>query len=53
MYYADRDYVCQKIILCPKNDTSDLIIHQLPGGLFTKLLKLKLKLSFCYKLSLN
>ena len=39
--YADRDYVSQKIILCPKNDTADLIndyvIHQLPGDGITLL----------------
>ena len=33
--YADQDYISQKIILCPKNETADLIndyvIHQLPG----------------------
>ena len=39
--YADRDYVSRKIILCPKNDTADLIndcvIHQLPGDCITLL----------------
>ena len=33
--YADHEYVSQKIILCPKNETADLInnhvIHLLPG----------------------
>ena len=33
--YADHEYVSQKISLCPKNETSDLInnhvIHLLPG----------------------
>ena len=34
-YYADQDYISRKIILCPKNETADLINHyvinQLPG----------------------
>ena len=33
--YADCDYIGQRIIMCPKNDTCDLIngyvINQLPG----------------------
>ena len=39
--YADRDYVSQKIILCPKSNTADLIhdyvIHRLPGDGITLL----------------
>ena len=31
--YADRDYVSQKIILCPKNDTSDRELRNIRTGI--------------------